>query len=75
MDGRPVAFGTYDIGLPGGASHWVAVAYNGVGDNLKMKVATEKFSKEWKAYYEARGEAEQTGNFDLRILKTYGSFD
>ena len=53
----------------------VAVAYKGVGDNLKMKVATEKFSKEWKAYYEARGEAEQTGNFDLRILKTYGSFD
>ena len=28
-----------------------------------------------EAYYEARGEAEQTGNFDLRILKTYGSFD
>lgn len=75
MEGRPVAFGTYDIGLPGGASHWVAVAYKGVGDNLKMKVATEKFSKEWKAYYEARGEVEQTGNFDLRILKTYGSFD
>ena len=47
--------------------------YKGVGDNLKMKVTTEKFSKEWKAYYEARGEAEQTGNFDLRILKTYGS--
>ena len=75
MDGRPVAFGTYDIGSPNGATHWVAVGYKGVGDNLKMKSQTEKLVKEWTTYFKTRGYVEDTGNFDLRILKSYGSFN
>ena len=72
---RPVAFGTYDIGSPSGATHWVAVGYENVGDNLKMKTTLEKMTDEWAEYYNSRGAVENIGNFDLRILKTYGSFD
>ena len=75
MEGRPVAFGTYDIGAPNGASHWVAVAYKNRADNIKIKAASEKYTKEWGEYFSTRGEVEDTGNFDLTILKTYGSFN
>ena len=76
MEDRPVAFGTYDVGSPNGATHWVAVAYKNIGDNIVIKSKMEQeLSKEWKEYFKNRGEVINKGNFDLKILKTYGSFN
>lgn len=76
MEDRPVAFGTYDIGSPNGATHWVAVGYKGVGDNIIIKSKMEQeLAKEWAAYFKNRGEVINKGNFDLKILKSYGSFN
>ena len=76
MEDRPVAFGTYDIGSPNGATHFVAVGYKGVSDNIVMKSKIEQaLAKEWKEYFKNRGDVTNTGDFDLRILKTYGSFN
>ena len=76
MGDRPVAFGSFDIGSPNGATHFVAVGYKGVSDNIVMKSKIEQaLAKEWKEYYKNRGNVTNMGNFDLRILKTYGSFN
>ena len=76
MEDRPVAFGTYDIGSPNGATHFVAVGYKGVSDNIVTKSKIEKaLAKEWKEYFKNRGEVLSKGNFDLNILRTYGSFN
>ena len=76
MEDRPVAFGTYDIGSPNGATHWVAVGYKDIGDNIVIKSKMEQeLSKEWKEYFKNRGEVSSIGNFDLNILRTYGSFN
>jgi len=76
MEDRPVAFGTYDIGSPNGATHWVAVGYKDVRDNIVIKSKMEQeLSKEWSEYFKNRGEVINKGNFDLNILRTYGSFN
>ncbi len=76
MEDRPVAFGTYDIGSPNGATHWVAVGYKGVDDNIVMKAKMDQeLANEWKSYFKKRGDVLNAGNFDLRILRTYGSFN
>ena len=76
MEDRPVAFGTYDIGSPNGATHWVAVGYKDVGDNIVIKSKMEQeLAKEWGEYFKNRGEVTNSGNFDLNILRTYGSFN
>jgi hypothetical protein len=76
MEDRPVAFGSFDIGIPNGATHFVAVGYKGVSDNIVMKSKIEQaLAKERKEYFKNRGDVTNTGNFDLRILKTYGSFN
>ncbi|MDA0780353.1 MAG: hypothetical protein O2961_06450 [Bacteroidetes bacterium] len=76
MEDRPVAFGTYDIGSPNGATHWVAVGYKDVGDNIVIKSKMEQeLAKEWGEYFKNRGEVINSGNFDLKILRTYGSFN
>jgi hypothetical protein len=35
----------------------------------------QELAKEWKEYYKNRGEVLSKGNFDLNILRTYGSFN
>jgi len=76
MEDRPVAFGTYYIGTPNGATHWVAVGYKDIGDNIVIKSKMEQdLAEEWKEYFKNRGEVISKGNFDLNILRTYGSFN
>lgn len=76
MGDRPIAFGTYDIGSPNGATHWVALGYKSIGDNLEMKTKVEQeLAEEWKTYFKTRGDVTSLGNFDLKILKSHGSFN
>ena len=35
----------------------------------------QELAKEWGAYFKKRGEVINKGNFDLKILKSYGSFN
>ena len=54
---RTVAFGTYDIGRPNGATHWVVLSGNTRDDLLVMhRDLQEKHSKELTEYFTTRGE-------------------
>ena len=60
----------------GAPSHWVAVGYKDIGDNIVIKSKMEQdLAEEWKEYFNNRGEVISKGNFDLNILRTYGSFN
>lgn len=67
FEGRVVGFGTYDIGRPNGASHWVALTGKDRNDHLMLYDKLEKQSK-FIELIQQRGEVEDIRDFELQIL-------
>ena len=72
---RPIGFGTYDIGSPGGATHWAAFGADSLESLMLWKVYIEENNAKGQAeYFKNRGKTEDLTNYSLRILKQYGGF-
>ena len=65
---RLVAFGTYDIGKPNGASHWVALTGKDQADHMLLYDNLEKSSRFLKLISE-RGPVENIKDFQAQILR------
>ncbi len=68
FEGRVVGFGTYDIGRPNGATHWVVLTGKDTEDHLMLYDKLEKSSKFIQLIQE-RGEVEEVRDFEVQILK------
>ena len=66
--GRVVGFGTYDIGRPNGASHWVVVSGKDRNDHLMLLDKLQKSNKFMKLIQE-RGAVEDIRDYELEILR------
>jgi hypothetical protein len=66
--GRDVGFGTYDIGRPNGATHWMYLSGKDGEDHLKLYDKLEKSAEFWK-YIKDRGEVIDVKDFELKYLK------
>ena len=74
-DGNAMLFGTYDVGAPGGATHWAAFGADNLQSLMLWKVFIEENNADGQAeYFNSRGKTEDLTNFSLRILKQYGGF-
>ena len=65
---RVVGFGTYDVGLPNGASHWIALTGKDTQDHLMFYDEMEKKGR-FVELLQARGDFELIKDFELKILK------
>ncbi len=66
--GRVVGFGTYDFGLPNGATHWLALTGKDTDDHLLLYDKLEKNPKFIKLI-SSRGKFELIKDFEINILK------
>ena len=74
-EGNAMLFGTYDVGAPGGATHWAAFGADNLQSLMLWKVFIEENNADGQAeYFSSRGKTEDLTNFSLRILKQYGGF-
>ena len=64
---RVVGFGTYDIGLPNGATHWVGLSGKDTTDHLMFYDKMEKNSR-FTQLLQERGGYELTKDFSLKII-------
>ena len=65
---RTVAFGTFDVGRPDNATHWIGLSGEGTDDLLMMhKNLQEKHVKELTVYFTNRGEV-----IDLKDMRIEG---
>ena len=75
-EGNAILFGTYDVGTPGGATHWAAYGADSLESLMLWKVFIEENNAKGQAeYFKNRGKTEDLTNFSLRILKSYGGFN
>ncbi len=75
-EGNAMLFGTYDVGTPGGATHWAAFGADDLESLMQWKVFIEENNAKGQAeYFKARGKTEDLTNYSLRILKQYGGFN
>ena len=65
---RVVGFGTYDMGRPNGATHWVALTGKDRMDHLMVQDELEKRSNFIKLLGE-RGPVEEVKDFEIQILR------
>ena len=71
---RPIGFGTYDIGSPGGATHWVVIGSSGFSDLINQKQQWEdNLSKEAAEWAQTNGGVEFKSNFIIQVLAAFGS--
>ena len=71
---RPVGFGTYDIGSPDGATHWVVIGSSGFTDLIDQKQKWEdNFSEEAAEWAQTNGGVEFNSNFTIQVLAAFGS--
>lgn len=68
FDGRVVGFGTYDIGRPNGATHWIVLSGKNTNDHLMLYDKLEKDNKFLKLI-EERGDFEDVKDYELRTLR------
>ena len=74
-DGNAMLLGSYDVGAPGGATHWAAFGAESLESLMLWKVYIEENNAQGHAeYFKNRGKAEDLTNYSLRILKQYGGF-
>ena len=74
-EGNAMLFGTYDVGAPGGATHWAAFGADSLQSLMLWKVFIEENNADGQAeYFKSRGKTEDLTNFSLRILRQYGGF-
>ena len=75
MGDRPVGFGTYDIGSPNGATHWVVIGSNGFSDLIDQKQQFEdKLAKDMMEWGTTNGGVEIKSNFTIQVLAAFGEF-
>ena len=67
FEDRVVGFGTYDIGLPNGATHWVGLTGKDTQDHLMLYDKMEK-KKRFLELLAKRGNFKLVKDFELRIL-------
>ncbi len=73
-NGNMIVYGSYDIGSPLGASHWVALGSDNL-QSLIMAIADgQKNVKEWATYHKTSGGTKVLNKYSLRIIKDYGEF-
>tara|TARA_B100001057_G_C22794576_1_gene929060 strand:- start:950 stop:1693 length:744 start_codon:yes stop_codon:yes gene_type:complete len=71
---RPIAFGTYDIGSPNGATHWVVIGSSNFSDLIDQKQQwDDNLSKEAAEWAQNNGGVEIKSNFTIRVLAAFGS--
>ncbi len=71
---RPIAYGTYDIGSPNGATHWVVIGSSGFSDLIDQKQKWEdNFAKETMEWAKTNGGVEIKSNFTISVLAAFGS--
>ena len=73
-DGNMVVYGSYDIGSPSGATHWVALGSNNLVSLIQALADGEKNVKEWATYHKTSGGTKVLNKYSLRIIKNYGEF-
>lgn len=74
-ESNAMLFGTYDVGTPGGATHFAAFGADNLESLMLWKVFIEQNNSKGQAeYFKSRGKVEETTNYSLRILKQYGGF-
>ena len=73
-EGNAMLFGTYDVGTPGGATHFAAFGTDNLESLMLWKVYVEGNTKGQAEYFKNRGKVDDITNFSLRILKQYGGF-
>ena len=74
-NGNAMLFGTYDVGAPGGATHWAAFGADNLESLMQWKVYIEENNAKGQAeYFKTRGKADDLTNYSLIILKQYGGF-
>ncbi len=66
--GRAVGFGTYDIGRPNGATHWIGVSCINDNDHLLLIEKLEKNPRFIK-YLQDRGEVEDVKDYMIEDFK------
>jgi hypothetical protein len=75
-EGNAMLFGTYDVGTPGGATHFAAFGADNLESLMLWKVYIEQNNSKGQAeYFKNRGKVEELTNYSLRILKQYGGFN
>ncbi len=72
LGNRPVGFGTYDIGSPNGATHWVVIGSSDFNDLIGQKQKMEKYTKEWEEWGKTNGGVEIKSNFTILVLAAFG---
>jgi hypothetical protein len=68
FEGRVAGFGTYDIGKPNGATHWVVVTGKDRNDHLMLYDKLENSNKFLQLIQE-RGPVEDVKDYELEILR------
>ena len=67
---RVVGFGTYDIGRPNGASHWIALSGKDKNDHMMLYDKLQKDPKFIKLIQE-RGPVTDIKDYEVTILKRF----
>lgn len=70
FEGRWVAFGTYDINYPNGATHWVGVSGKDDHDHMMLYDKLQKQSK-FIELLAARGKTENIRDYMVKNIKSY----
>ncbi len=72
FENKVVGFGTYDVNMPNGATHWVVIGEKGTNGHLSMYNTIEKdYAKEMQEALNSRGEVEFVQDFMIEVLKRY----
>tara|TARA_B100002019_G_C21122318_1_gene524008 strand:+ start:120 stop:818 length:699 start_codon:yes stop_codon:yes gene_type:complete len=70
--GKQVAFGTYDLGRPDGATHWILTSGENERDIVKTyDIIQSDYSKELVKYLQDRGDVKDLKDFTVRNLGSY----
>ena len=70
FEGRWVAFGTYDINYPGGATHWVGVSGKNDNDHIILYDELQK-NPEFIKLAGERGKIENVKDYMVNNIKSY----
>lgn len=69
---RTIGLGTYDIGRPDGATHWVSLSGTSNSDIISLyDILQNKYSKEMSELFNTRGEVIDVTDFRTTDLKRY----
>ena len=70
LEGRWVAFGTYDINYPNGATHWVGVSGKDDHEHIMLYDELQK-QDDFYTLISERGEVERVGDVEYEMIKSF----